>query len=722
MRSSSNRQRLLAKVHSFWITGILEQSLYGAGLIALGLQEQAEAVVNPWRLVLQQPGLTPQRLPVGTHITQAYDDADGALLILGEPGSGKTTLLLELTRDLLYRAERDETHPMPVVFNLSSWAVTQQPITSWLVEELNSKYQVPRKMAKGWVESDQILPMLDGFDEVALTARGSCLDAINAYRKEHGLLPTVVCSRSTDYFAQKSSILLSSAVIVQPLTKQQVDDYLASGGEAMWTLRVALHQDPALRDLTTTPLMLSIFTLTYRDMPVEDLLREAFLTDRQRRVFEHYVERMLKRRGANTVYTPQQTIHWLSWLARQLTQHNQSIFYIERMQPDWLSEGRAQQSSYARLAAGLIFGLLTALSLGPLGGMLFMTLWSMINRVQLPFGLLLDSMLLIGVVLGTLVGSLNGLLYMHDKERRFWGRIGRYIAQAVLNGLLIGLLLGCPYGVIGYLIVHDWNLIAWNGLIIGLLGGFVYVLIDALLGIRMADIRPAETFVWSWARMGWNLLKFVCFGLLGSLLMGLLFGLFNGLYEWIVNKPESMVTVLQATVQLGSQFALVFAPFFVVIAGLLGGLAGGLSGEILDTQNLTTPNQGIRRSGRRGLLVGAVSGLLGAAIGGVLGSAVAGNAADFWPFILTYGMLFGSLLGLVSGLRAGGIACIQHFALRFLLRKAGAMPWNYPRFLNYAAERILLRKVGGGYIFTHRILLEYMATLNSATVPLSQEQ
>ena len=717
---SSNRYRLLTKVRSFWITGVLDQSLYGAGLIALGLQERTEAVVNPWRLVLQQPGLTSQRLPIGTYITQAYDAADGALLILGEPGSGKTTLLLELTRDLLSRAESNETCPIPVVFNLSSWVVTHSTITSWLIEELNSKYQVPHKIAKGWVESDQILPLLDGFDEVALVAQGPCLNAINTYRKEHGLLPTVICSRSDDYFVQKSSFLLGSAVMVQPITDQQVDDYLASAGKAMWTLRVALHQDPILRELTTTPLMLSIFTLTYHDMPVEDLLREASSTDRQQRVFEHYVERMLKRRGINTIYTPQQTIHWLSELARQLIQHNQSIFYIERMQPDWLTEGRFQQS-YARLATGLIFGLLTALILGPLSGMLLTTLWSMINKVHLSLGFLLGSMLITGVVLGTFVGFLNGLLYTHDKERGFRGRLGRRIAQGVLNGLLIGLQLGCPFGVIGYLIVHDSTLIALQGLNVGLLSGFAYVLIDVLLGIRIADIRPAEIFVWSWARMWRSLIKFVGFGLLGSLLLGLLFGLCNGLYEWIVNKPESMVKVLQDAVQLGSQIACIFAPILIVIGGLLGGLAGGLSSELLDTHALTTPNQGIQRSGRRALLVGTVTGLLGIVMGGALGSVVAGNPQDLWPFVVTYGMLFGSLLGLVSGLRAGGIAYIQHFVLRFLQWKIGAMPWNYPRFLNYAAERILLRKVGGGYIFTHRTLLEYMATVNSDTVPLSQE-
>jgi hypothetical protein len=45
------------------------------------------------------------------------------------------------------------------------------------------------------------------------------------------------------------------------------------------------------------------------------------------------------------------------------------------------------------------------------------------------------------------------------------------------------------------------------------------------------------------------------------------------------------------------------------------------------------------------------------------------------------------------------------------------MPWNYPRFLDYAAEQILLRKVGGGYIFVHRLLLEYFASLDTTATP-----
>src|SRR5690242_18542146 len=180
----SNRQRFLRRVRAFWIDGILEQSLHGAALIALGLQEQRDALANPWHLIVQYPDTAPRSFPVGTAITEVYDAANGELLILGAPGAGKTTLLLELARHLLDRAEQDEQQPMPVVFPLSSWASRQQPLGEWMIEELISKYQVPRQLARIWVETDQILPLLDGLDEVAVEHRTRCIETINTYQQE----------------------------------------------------------------------------------------------------------------------------------------------------------------------------------------------------------------------------------------------------------------------------------------------------------------------------------------------------------------------------------------------------------------------------------------------------------------------------------------------------------------------------------------------------------
>ena len=46
-----------------------------------------------------------------------------------------------------------------------------------------------------------VLPLLDGLDEVKAGHRAACVDAINAFRQSHGLLPLAVTSRAVDYEA-----------------------------------------------------------------------------------------------------------------------------------------------------------------------------------------------------------------------------------------------------------------------------------------------------------------------------------------------------------------------------------------------------------------------------------------------------------------------------------------------------------------------------------------
>ena len=87
--------------------------------------------------------------------------------ILGEPGSGKTTLLLELTRTLLERARQDEkqSHPCGLSPLLMGNKTTNRSRT-WLASELHDKYQIPFPLAMYWIKKDQVLPLLDGLDEV----------------------------------------------------------------------------------------------------------------------------------------------------------------------------------------------------------------------------------------------------------------------------------------------------------------------------------------------------------------------------------------------------------------------------------------------------------------------------------------------------------------------------------------------------------------------------
>ena len=105
----------------------------------------------------------------------------------------------------------------------------------------------------------------------------------------------------------------------------------------------------------------------------------------------------------------------------------------------------------------------------------------------------------------------------------------------------------------------------------------------------------------------------------------------------------------------------------------------------------------------RGLLIGLVTGLLAGLGAGSLTGILAelfkrlglGHGAGGRPVQL-YGLFIGLLFGLGVGLRFGGFASLQHFVLRLLLYCNGSAPLTYVKLLDYAAERISLRKVDSG--------------------------
>ena len=250
---AEQRLRMIARVRADWVQGVLERSLYNVARIDLGLTTRPGAVERGIDALIQRPGEDPQLLAAGTRLLTVFDDQQGQLLVLGAPGAGKTTLLLELARDLLERAGQDENYPIPVVFNLSSWARRAAPLHDWMVEELHMRSDVPTALAKEWVAKEQILPLLDGLDEVASDRRKACVEAINAYRVDHGWVPMVVCSRIAEYEALATKLRLPGAIAVQPLARTHIEEYLAAAAPRLDGLRQSLEADAGLWELLETP-------------------------------------------------------------------------------------------------------------------------------------------------------------------------------------------------------------------------------------------------------------------------------------------------------------------------------------------------------------------------------------------------------------------------------------------------------------------------------------
>ena len=321
---------LRRRVMEYWVDGVLKHSLYSEVLISLGKRQIDKAVDAPWKYSVEVSDST-NSPPLDNRDVSAIYDATGLLLILGEPGSGKTTTLLELARTLLERARDDIKERVPVVLNLSSWK-KKQPLAEWISHELSEKYRVPRKIARFWLQHDYLLPLLDGLDEVETLMQPDCVAAINAFIDELTPSGLVVCCRLNEYRWLPERLKLNGAIRLEPLSEDEVAEYLARGGPKLAALREAVNTDPVLQELTQTPLMLSIMSLACQGAGGDELARQKGDSPEERRkqIFGLYVEQMFQRKGMTSLVFPKEKIiGWLSWLARKMREHSQSVFLVE---------------------------------------------------------------------------------------------------------------------------------------------------------------------------------------------------------------------------------------------------------------------------------------------------------------------------------------------------------------------------------------------------------
>ena len=654
--SRRNRKQMLKRVRLDWIEGVLNQSLYKIARVELDLESKADAVEQPLNAIVQIPHRAPVPVLAGTDISQIFDAHAGSLLILGEPGTGKTTLLLELARALLNRAEKDENYPIPVVFQLSSWALRRQPLAEWLVAELNERSDVPKRVARRWVDTEQIIPLLDGLDEVALDHRQACVEALNHFRRGHGLLPIAVCSRIADYEALGKKLRLQSAIVVRPLTRTQVNEYLRQGEEPLRRLRTALDEDASLWALLETPLMLWVAMLGYQHGPAERS-QDCSIEERRGRLIAGFVDAMFARRSADIPYTREQTVRWLSSLATGLTRNRETVFQLENLGPHWPST-RAQ-------------------------------------RWLCRAGTVVAS----GVIGGPVLGLIHGLI-------TWFMVILLTLPQASLSRTLALLSLTSRFGL-------EWAL-SWlsPALCFGFAGAFLKLRPTETIRITMTGVASR----WGRAiRAGLVLGVTVWLGLCPVALW------FVGDGHHLMEEPiirelltlspfaaglfkSSVIRLLAMNLGIG----LIVVPL-AALAGLIAGLVVLVCGKAVEAR--TKPNQGTRRSVRSAVISLLTLGLSGSLIGILTSGTLFKPGSTFDAAGLVLGLDYGLSCGMIVGMVAGGLFSLRHFVLRLVLWITGLAPLNYVRFLDHAKERLFLRKTGGGYIFIHRVVLEYFASL-----------
>ncbi len=701
-KKRSHSESILLKDVADEVTSRLSQSLHNAVLINLDKQIQPQQVRNPLSAEIKIGTLPSQPLPPRIEISEVFERSDisGRLLILGDPGAGKTTTLLDLAKGLVERAIADSAAPIPVIFALSAWKDPKQEMKDWLIAELKSKYGVRIDIGKKWIEDKQLLPMLDGLDEVKPEHQESCVNAINQFLgSDDRPSDLVVCSRREEYETYQTQLHLNGAICLKDLTNEQIQEYLGEVNRPdLW--QIMLQPDAELLELVKKPLFLSITVLSYRAIALEQWQRTTSTESRLGLLFDAYWEAMITRelieprlseQGIQSKSywkskppTARQTRRWLAYLAQQLQEESETEFLIEKMQFSWLTESQREEinESVDIITSALIAGgailIASHLTLRP----------EFSGTLRIFYK---PAIVLIAIVYGVCwwKSGLGGLFPLDKKispltKVEFYSKgTLRHSFSDLINGAAFGLFLGFA----SQFLAKALGIFA--AFQIENLGGIVGALIMTSIAVYSLKEKRISSLIEIFLLIIVTLL-FMGLGYVlgnwGQSYSGLFTGLVCGLFVGISSFIGRCITSFQLKSDLE------------VISkvdpndGIWKSLVYGFGAAIIPTLFVTLSVALIRLPSFHSQSIYAI-------------------IAHFLSAFVIPVLGMGSTFGVIAFLRFGGYPCIQHLILRLVLFFNNSIPWNYARFLDYATERMFLQRIGGRYLFIHKLLQDHFAKM-----------
>jgi hypothetical protein len=634
------------------------------------------------------------------------------LVILGDSGSGKSVLAQLLALGILgknpekkdYPKPEDKDRPrldeqIPVIFGLHSWEPGAD-LDDWLTSQLTGLYYVPlltKDLAGELVESRQILPILDGFDEITPSLRDEFLELLN----DESSRPLILTSRPKEYWDSHSgaagddsnrTVLADAEVIeltalpldkvgayLRDLPKKQKPSARASSPlrqppPPAWEPVVAalLGETPpkkgskktiaSLREALSAPLMVAIAREIYWYKDPAKLLEQKFRTRRaaEKYLLESFVPAMYAGVSGDRS-------HWKSQQRKRVEKAERAFRYLAAhlqaaegkpshdKQPKgiawWEFGGTGRKSAVKRavlcgLAAGLVMmvanGIATFLAVQGVGDLGV----TPVQGVVLVLGNSMAIALAFGVVHCLAAWRAGADRRAKKAPREEADPRKEWVIQPSWVGLSIPWLRGNRT-------VDNWNLAReWGfGFAGGSVGGGV-----AMLGLLLSNLLVSAIGGGPSAASAGNTFPGWPATLLAALGMTLIFGVTAG-----------NVAALKAPVEIesaGGPLELLAADRRLALGG--GAVAGIGSGAAI------------------GCLIGLGQGPL---VG--LGFAAVG-CATVW-------------LGGAISVTAWGQWLIRG---RLLLPLRGELPWRTRAFLSNAHQRGVLRQSGAFYEFRHALLQE----------------
>jgi transcriptional regulator with XRE-family HTH domain len=479
------------------------------------------------------------------------------LVVLGRAGSGKTILTTRFVLDLLDAGAAGD--PVPVIFSLGSWHPERLGLRDWLAGQLIRDHPFLATPAPGGgttaaalVDAGRVLPVLDGFDEIATGLHRPALVALNTTT-----LPLLLTSRMDEYqdAVEGTDVLTSAAaVVLADLTCDDLADYLPRTTRKTGVWQPVLDEVRAggpLAEVLTTPLMVALARRIYSDTPDHDpkeLLGFREAGEIERHLLGSFVPAVYGRDA-------ERVRPWLGYLADHLNQ-------LGTHDVAWWQLGTSSRrgASIVGLAVGVAVGMTDFLVEAVLVGA--MTVRGLLFAVMIG--------LVTGVTFGLAHWRVTSAAPLEPVRTRIrWrGRPGPRVWPRFRLGLLFGGAVGAAYGAVRamafWLVTPSYwmsaNVLVDVGVfavVFGLGAGVAFGLVaaaEAPLDLRSAGSPAGLLRANRRAVLGMGLLGVPAFAVFVAAATGIVAGGLTAL-----------------------RFDVAWSPTTALALGLVGGLGGGLA-------------------------------------------------------------------------------------------------------------------------------------------------
>lgn len=294
-RFLQHRIMYLAEGVAYYAGGIFDRRI--AAFVSLRQYARAQLSAD-WSRYLRVPGASQLLATDEMYIPLAFESnllshqsttnpelfASGQrLVIIGEPGSGKTTLIKSLHREESKASlTLTASSQLPVILELKKLKpkkgmTAEQPL--WMLDELRnlvlqtSGYSM-RRLFDTFYTNRGLRIFLDGLDEVSSAFAEEVLLGIESLvprLQDESPKSRLVLTMRTQYFSQVSERLgqvIPVTLRVQPFNMSDVYDFLSkwpfdaqSKAASIARIFEQLQEAPALKDLCTNPLVLTMFVV-----------------------------------------------------------------------------------------------------------------------------------------------------------------------------------------------------------------------------------------------------------------------------------------------------------------------------------------------------------------------------------------------------------------------------------------------------------------------------